>query len=222
MGKSHLLIASAIIASLVGCRTSPPARPIARAKVTSSPSTVPALGTTTTAGIGEELLTQGTAKRLDFIVIPEDQKIGPMTVRKGKYPKVEEGSGYRGFRATLAKNEPVVYDLEGRVYLYSKDEGNKTACLSRTNCGELDYSLDQSSSFERSAFHRTLIYSGRIGNRITLGYREFSNDSARPAFNNDVAYDLSESKILGYKGARLEVIQATNTEITYKVLSVFN
>lgn len=72
-----------------------------------------------------------------------------------------------------------------------------------------------------NSFQQTLIYSGRIGDRITLGYREFSNSLARPAFNNDVEYDLNESKIVGYKGARVEVIEATNQEITYKVLSNF-
>lgn len=72
-----------------------------------------------------------------------------------------------------------------------------------------------------NSFQQTLIYSGRIGDRITLGYREFSNNMARPAFNNDVEYDLNESKIVGYKGARVEVIKATNQEIKYKVLSNF-
>jgi hypothetical protein len=33
---------------------------------------------------------------------------------------------------------------------------------------------------------------------------------ARPAFNNDVEYDLSESKLIGYKGAQFEVIEASN------------
>jgi hypothetical protein len=37
-----------------------------------------------------------------------------------------------------------------------------------------------------------------------------------------VEYDLSESKIIGYAGARLEVIKATNTGIEYKVIKNFN
>ncbi|EJI85939.1 hypothetical protein AEST_10210 [Alishewanella aestuarii B11] len=45
---------------------------------------------------------------------------------------------------------------------------------------------------------------------------------ARAAFSTDVEYDLNESNIIGYAGARLEVISATNTEITYKVLKHFS
>ncbi len=73
-----------------------------------------------------------------------------------------------------------------------------------------------------NSFQQTLIYNGKIGNRITLGYREFSNDTARPAFNNEVSYDLAESTTLGYKGARIEIIKATNTDITYRFVNGFN
>lgn len=60
-----------------------------------------------------------------------------------------------------------------------------------------------------------------MGNKLKISYREFSNDIARAAFSTDVEYDLNESNIIGYAGARLEVIKATNTEITYKVLKHF-
>ena len=72
------------------------------------------------------------------------------------------------------------------------------------------------------SFQQTLIYSGKVGNKINVGYREFSSNLARPAFNNDVEYDLNESKQIGYKGALLDIIEATNQSITYKVLRNFN
>ena len=67
-----------------------------------------------------------------------------------------------------------------------------------------------------------LIYSGRVGDKIKAGYREFSNNLARPAFNNDVEYDLRESSVIGYKGARIEVVEATNEHIKYKVIQNFS
>ncbi|MGH1391412.1 MAG: hypothetical protein ACRAUZ_14840, partial [Aeromonas jandaei] len=60
-----------------------------------------------------------------------------------------------------------------------------------------------------------------IGNKINIGYRESSNDIARPAFNNDVEYDLNESKEIGYKGAIVEIISADNQKITYRVIKSF-
>jgi hypothetical protein len=73
-----------------------------------------------------------------------------------------------------------------------------------------------------NSFQQTLIYSGKVGNKIRIGYREFSNNLARPPFNNDVDYDLDQSKIIGYKGARIEIIEATNELVRYKVLQNFN
>jgi hypothetical protein len=72
------------------------------------------------------------------------------------------------------------------------------------------------------SFQQTLIYSGKVGNKINIGYREFSNNLARPAFNNNVEYDLSDSAVIGYKGAQLEIIEATNQYIKYRVFRNFN
>jgi len=66
------------------------------------------------------------------------------------------------------------------------------------------------------------MYSGRVGNRLRISYREFLNDLARPAFQNEAEYDLDESNIISYQGARLEIIRADNNGIVYKVLKSFN
>lgn len=70
-------------------------------------------------------------------------------------------------------------------------------------------------------FVQEFIYNGRIGNDLRFVYREFSNDIIRPAFIQEVQYDYSESKIIGFKNLRLEVIDATNIEVTYRVISNF-
>jgi len=76
----------------------------------------------------------------------------------------------------------------------------------------------------KSADSRTLefIYNGTSGNTAKFTYREYSNDYARPEFTQETQYDLNESKIIGFKGLRIEIIKATNTLITYKILNGFN
>jgi hypothetical protein len=66
------------------------------------------------------------------------------------------------------------------------------------------------------------IYNGRVGTALKFIYREYVDDYARPAFSQDLQYDLAESKIIGFRGLRIEVLSATNTNIEYKVLSYFN
>jgi len=72
--------------------------------------------------------------------------------------------------------------------------------------------------WSQGSFKRELIYTGISKNVISILYREFQDDIARPAFSQDLRYDLSEGKLIGYRGSRFEVISATNTGITYKVL----
>lgn len=72
------------------------------------------------------------------------------------------------------------------------------------------------------SFQQTLIYSGKVGDKINIGYREFSGNLARPAFNNNVEYDLSDSMLIAYKGARIEVLEANNQFIKYRVIENFN
>ncbi len=69
---------------------------------------------------------------------------------------------------------------------------------------------------------QTLIYNGRAGSKVSLAYRVFSDGRSRRTYNSDAVYDLNESRIIGYNGARIEVIEATNELIRYRVLKNFN
>lgn len=65
------------------------------------------------------------------------------------------------------------------------------------------------------------IFTGKANNTLNFLYREYINDLARPAFTQNLQYDLAEGNIVGFNGLRIEVIKATNIKITYRVLSSF-
>lgn len=69
-----------------------------------------------------------------------------------------------------------------------------------------------------SGFRRELTYAGTSGGVIRLTYREFIDDLARPAFTQDLSFDLSPGVEIGYKGARIRVIKADGTAIEYELL----
>ena len=71
-------------------------------------------------------------------------------------------------------------------------------------------------------FKQELIYLGRSGDELSFKYREYSGNLARPAFSADLTYDLSKSQTIGYRGARIEVIDAGNQQIRYRVKSHMN
>ena len=66
-------------------------------------------------------------------------------------------------------------------------------------------------------FQRELLYNGKAGTTIKVLYREFKNDMARPAFTQELTYDLAESDLIGFQEVRIRVSKATNTSITYTV-----
>jgi hypothetical protein len=72
--------------------------------------------------------------------------------------------------------------------------------------------------WDTNSFKRELVYSGVSQNTISILYREFKHDIARPAFSQELKYDLAQGNEIGFRGARFLVLKAGNTSIRYKVL----
>lgn len=72
---------------------------------------------------------------------------------------------------------------------------------------------------------RILEYAGRDRQTLSVFYKEYTEtvDGAfiRPAFTQEFKFDMNEGRVIGVKGARIEVLKATNTGINYKVLAHF-
>jgi hypothetical protein len=76
-----------------------------------------------------------------------------------------------------------------------------------------------SKTYLPGSFKQELLYNGKSSNTIKISYREFRNDFARPNFYQDLSYDLADSKIVGFRGMKIEVIEATNSYIRYIIKS---
>lgn len=71
-------------------------------------------------------------------------------------------------------------------------------------------------------FQKQLLYTGKTGATIHLSYREFLDSMARPAFTQDLIFDLNDGNVIGFRGARFEIIEASNLLIKYKMISKFS
>lgn len=72
--------------------------------------------------------------------------------------------------------------------------------------------------YSQDFVRKELLYSGKSGNTIEVSYREFRGGFAAPAFFQNLKYDLTESKIIRFQRFSIEVIQADNQTIRYKIL----
>jgi len=202
----------------------------------------PALNSVRTVSIGEELVKQGTSTTTRGVYLYQENEIGAFTLSPGFYRMsgAEDEFIYTGFE--LSSPDPEIGTLTMGGGLFDAGSGSlprgirfstekQETCvvavgaygISQPVCDtEYPYEMTERGFLTSNDFQQTLIYSGRVGDRIRISYREFSGSMARPAFSNDAEYDLSESDIIAYRGARLRVVEANNESITYELLSNFN
>ena len=64
--------------------------------------------------------------------------------------------------------------------------------------------------------HAEVMYSGLSQSAINLRFREYWTGSQKPEFVQEVKYDLAQGRSVGYRDARFEILDATNTTITYR------
>lgn len=222
-----LLLATLALTILSGCVS-----PQINYRPTTKDISFPPLDEVVVAEIGDELVKQGTYTEEDAIYLASPVKITwAYVIEPGNYVK-RGGDGsreyfvpnYNGANSGKITKAALADPWQYVSYKKSNDQIGIVTILNVniTNNANGNVTHKKIPSLAENSFQQTLIYSGCTEDMVTLGYREFSNNNARPAFNNDVEYDLKSSKIIGYKGARIEVIEADNQNITYKVLSNFN
>lgn len=198
----------------------------------------PTIGEETIARPGDALLEQGTQREYDAIELTEPFGVGvtfgSFTLPAGRYLKSSESYA-------LSNIDYFVWDevsspTQGGVVsggetlkevALSKKEGSKLVIVKTVNnklyaSDNHPFERVKAIVLDRDSFQQTLIYSGKVGNKINISYREFAGGMARAAFANSAEYDLSESKTIGYQGAQIEVIEATNQFIRYRVISNFS
>ncbi|MGE4500347.1 MAG: hypothetical protein AB7C96_08405 [Hydrogenovibrio sp.] len=182
----------------------------------------PEVGKVVTVYIGDHMVQKGTITEENVLLVHKTIDGALYDIPAKKYPQV----GYdekQDFYSAVGVIKGGLSDPIQALAL-NKEEGAELCVISVFGgkaCYKGEYERKKQLSEKGNSFQQTLIYSGRVGDKINISYREFSNNTARPAFNNDVEYDLSFSSTIGYKGALIEVIKADNSSITYKLIRNF-
>lgn len=208
-----------------------------------TPTTVvqrPELQTTVTTELGDTMISRSYVKYTEALTLQEainhETKNFGMEIRVEIAPSVlkkigqdEKGTYYAAsalFKTLPAYNSRAI--APGGVYMpfaagapkllyWSLASGDRVV-IDRPRvpiaADPLSNYVEASSDNQR----KELIYTGVSKNVITVIYREYKDDMARPAYTQELKYDLGEGRVIGFKGARFEVIEATNTGIRYRVL----
>lgn len=111
----------------------------------------------------------------------------------------------------VPNNEPTLT----QVFWHWSSDGNRGSISPHPG---IKYETTVIEEWGTDSFKRELVYQGVSQNTVSIRYREFNKDMARPAFTEDLKYDLSQGDVIGYKGARFQIFKANNLSIRYKVL----
>lgn len=225
--KTSLASVLSVVALLTGCAT-----PVVNYQPVTTDVSEPPLNSVTVKHVGDEMLRQGKYREHDALHVQSRlQPVWAYTVHPGYFLKMGEDQGGEFYRIGGAGEESGFLEKSPladpyQSLLVKKDSG-VLCVVTAFNVAVCGSDIEGFQKVKRpivsqDMIQRTLIYSGKVGNKINVSYREFSGSIARPAFSNNVEYDISESNEIGYKGALLEVIEATNRSIKYKVLRNFN
>ena len=219
-----------VLTLLGGCITS---RPALAPKVTVKD--YPPLGEEHTAELGDTILDKGRIFELPALDLKNEVHWGDgflvkkLTVAPGILTAQEEDRAYTYYfspQFTIYETLRGVMPARGGLMISKTNENRIFVFASGMAAGGSPkpaaiFSRTTAFAQGQPSFRQELIYDGRNGNQVKFLYREFSGDLIRSAFNQQAEYDLTESKEIGFKGARIEVIEASNTQIKYKVLKSF-
>lgn len=187
---------------------------------------IPQLNEPASTYLGEKLLTQAKGMFTKSITLGEAEGANSK-IFGGKFCNFNTSENiYVSNDSKAVGNKSLYGQIVGYSSFVTYHEQDNKVCANAISCYD---SSEISIDFKKNdlciapnSFERVIEYNGKSGEILNFTYREFSNNIARQAFTTDFTVDLTESSTFRYKGASIEVLEATNNKIDYIVLKNFN
>lgn len=185
----------------------------------------PHLNVETTVNIGDSILIQCDRVTSDYLLLHDDCRGINYTIPSGLYKQTGFDEKHKYFSKKGSSGDvrgnPLADPVSG--LLINTGIPNELRVISiygTTISYSASYDVIERTNIEVNSKQMELIYSGRIKDKLRFTYVE-TGTQYRPSISHEIEYDLSRSDTIGYRGARIQVLNATNEQITYKVLQNF-
>jgi hypothetical protein len=239
MRKKILVKSLMLVSGLVffdGCASSIPSPEVyhdSTKKVEIVIHTIPQLNTVSTVEIGENMYSKYNERTNNtYEVELLEPAVGTYYAGSGF---INTNNGIDGHKAgklrkrfgtnsnTACYGLTCIYDINNNGYFTHVGNALYEDLFSLNNPAKYKL-IPTPNSYDKDSFKYVALYQGKSENKIKISFREFKDDMARPAFTQDIEYELEKdgTSIIGFKGLRIEVLKATNTDITYKVVKDYN
>jgi hypothetical protein len=118
---------------------------------------------------------------------------------------------------TVIPNSPCFLDDDGDG-VFDRDAFSQTSSASKMK-SPAPYELADIPVSGRGALKRVILYQGADAGTLKLSYREFSDDMARPAFNEELSIPLAKEfpQKVAAKGVVITVFKIDGMGLTYQI-----
>lgn len=196
----------------------------------------PAQGETVVAGLGDVVLEWARSNRYDGIWLENEltwldlYRFRRFAIGPGRLIAKEADADFvYYFSDQVTYRDPVLgaeAAVSGGICVRKSDPDQVRVFVAKGVCGIMP---DQRPRFTPVSVaqvaarndRRELIYGGRSGSVLRFVYRELKDDQPNPTLSLEFHIDLSDGPSFGLRGAQIEVVEATNSKLTYRVISSF-
>lgn len=197
------------------------------------PTNSPPENKVSVVNIGESILHQAAYHRFKAIQLHKElsRRFGCYNATAGWYINVSADNDFDYYKPAPSSGEGAKVYVGGGLCVgwvdaIKREIDSGDLCLRNHSMVDLcddddDFTLTTLDLLRKNSVQKSLIYNGMVGNKVNFAYREYGVNSNASYFSNNVEYDLNESKIIGYKGAQIEILKATNRYLQFKVLKHF-
>lgn len=187
---------------------------------------IPNIDIVSQASLGDRMLMQAKGFTANSVTVSSGEGINT-SMSGGKYCERVKGSN------KYYSDDPQAIGLKngyGNVisftnYVTYNKKLNKVCAAPMSCYDETEVSIEFKENdrcLVENSLQQIIEYNGRNGEILNFTYREFSDKMMRNSFTTNFTVDLSQGNIVTYKGSQIEVKNATNSKIEYKVLKNFN
>ncbi len=94
--------------------------------------------------------------------------------------------------------------------------------LSTSDIGKTYFAKAKRFTILKDTFSRELIYTGIYQDKLHVMYREYLGDMIRSPFTQNLIFDLKQSDTISIDNFKIKIINATNNQLIFKILSDTN
>jgi hypothetical protein len=229
-----VFIAGPLLAQASPNRISPP---VERVETAQNYFLRPGVGEPATAEVGDSLYQEGIrtlSKRYEATLKGDASS----TMDRGYVLSVKSGSGGKMLMRPESHSPLLCFMTKPTGILGAFGDANVLGCLVDTSGKQVfdhtmftqydkffplaapvpyDVKVTETAVEGQDDFYVDVLYQGMSKGEVKISYREFSHGIARPAFTQDVSYELEAdgTAIIGFKGMRIKVLKATGHDLRY-------